>query len=251
MPTGYGPDVPSDVVLAARPTPRGAPHERQRWAEELLDRLTPVMGPLGVVFALVVLGQLLARAGSALATTLAVVGWLLWAAFVLEFAVRLVVAPDRLCFLRHHWWQLVFLALPFLRILRLVRSLRLLRAGRVLSSTLRGSRSAGQLLRGRLGWLAGVVVMVVLGASQLLYEFADFPSYGAALHAAALGAITGEPLGVDGPVAAVAEVLLAGFSVVVFGTLAGALGAFFLQRYAAADPSPTEGEPPSSPRGDD
>jgi voltage-gated potassium channel len=50
-----------------------------------------------------------------------------------------------------------------------------------------------------------------------------------ALHATALGAITGEPLGRSDAFAQITEVLLAIFSVVVFGTLAGTLGAFFLQ----------------------
>ncbi len=42
---------------------------------------------------------------------------------MLEYAARLVIATDRLRFLRRTWWQLLFLALPFLRFLRLVRLL--------------------------------------------------------------------------------------------------------------------------------
>ena len=201
---------------------------RERWAEELLDRLTPVMSALGILFLLVVLGEQFARPGGGLSLLLTVVGWLLWAVFVAEFAARLVVAPDTGRFLRRNWWQVLFLVLPFLRVLRLVRAVRVLRTGRVLSSAVRSSRSARQVLGGRVGWLAVVSAIVVFGSSQLLYEFGGYLTYAEALHAAALAAITGEPLGRPDAFSRLVEVLLAIFSVVVFATLAGTLGAYFL-----------------------
>jgi len=207
--------------------------ERERWAEELLDRLTPAMSALAVVFLLVVLGESLARSGSTLSLAMTVTGWLLWAVFALEFVARTVVAPDTGRFLRRNWWQLLFLVLPFLRILRLVRAVRVLRTGRVLSSAVRSSRSAHRVLGGRLGWLAAVTAITVLGSSQLLYELSRFERYGDALHAAALGAITGEPIAQDDGFSQVLEIGLAAFSVVVFATLAGSLGAYFLETRAS------------------
>lgn len=201
---------------------------REAWAEELLDRLTPTMSALGVLFLLVVLGEQFAQPGSALSTLLSITGWLLWAVFAVEFVTRMVVAPSTGAFLKRNWWQLLFLILPFLRVLRLVRTLRLLRTGRVLSSAVRSSRSARRVLGGRVAWLAVVCAITVLGSSQLLYEFSGYESYGDALHAAALATITGEPLGRPDAFARALEVLLAIFSVVVFATLAGTLGAYFL-----------------------
>ena len=203
--------------------------ERERWADELLDRLTPAMSALGILFVLVVLAEELARESSALSTVLAVAGWLLWAVFVVEFVARMVVAPDTGRFLKRNWWQVLFLVLPFLRFLRLIRSLRFLRTGRVLSSAVRSSRSARRVLGGRVGWLGAVSAITVLGSSQLLYEFGDYARYGEALHAAALATITGEPLARPDAFAQVLEVVLAAFSVVVFATLAGSLGAYFLE----------------------
>jgi len=203
--------------------------ERERLARELLDRLTPAMSALGVLFLLVVLGERLARPGSALGLAMTVIGWLLWLLFVSEFVLRLVVAPDRRSFLRKNWWQVVFLVLPFLRILRLVRSVRLMRTGRVLSSAVRSSRSAHRALGDRVAWLGAVSAIVVLGSSELLYEFGVYSSFGDALHGAALAAITGEPLGQPDPFAKTLEVFLALFSVGVFATLAGSLGAYFLE----------------------
>ncbi|WP_151898378.1 hypothetical protein [Streptomyces sp. C8S0] len=119
---------------------------RDQVARDLLERLTPVMSGLGLLFLLVVIAERLVVPGSGAATALAVAGWVLWAAFVAEFATRLAVASHRGRFLRTNWWQIIFLLLPFLRVLRLLKSLRLLRTGRVVSSTVRSSRSAGRLL---------------------------------------------------------------------------------------------------------
>ncbi len=206
------------------------PDERDAWAQGVLDRLTPAMSALGVLFLLVVLGEQLARPGSPVSAALTVAGWLLWAAFVVEFVARVVVAPDTSQFWRRNWWQLVFLVLPFLRILRLVRAVRVLRSGRVLSSAVRSSRSAHRVLSGRVGWLGAVWAITVLSSSQLLYQFSGYARYGEALHAAALATVTGETLGRADAFSQVLEVVLAVFSVVVFATLAGSLGAFFLER---------------------
>jgi len=213
--------------------PRSAsPPVREAWADELLDRLTPFMSALSIVFLLVVLGEQFAQAGSPMALALTVGGWVLWAVFCGEFVVRLVVAPDRGRFLRRNWWQVVFLVLPFLRFLRLVRTVRLLRTGRVMSSAVRSTRTAANLLGGRVAWLAVMSAIVVLSASQLLYAFSGFDAYGDALHAAALATIAGEPLGLQDSFSRTLDVVLATYSVVVFATLAGSLGAFFLETRA-------------------
>lgn len=220
--------------------------EREIWADELLDRLTPVMSALSVVFVLVVIGESLATSGTALSLGLTVAGWLIWLIFVAEFIARLVVAPKTAEFLKRNWWQVVFLVLPFLRFLRLIRTIRLLRAGRVLSSAVRSSRSARRVLGSRVGWLAVVSAITALGSSQLLYEFEVFDRYGDALHAAALATITGEPIAQPDGFAKVLEVALAAYSVVIFATLAATLGAYFLerQRLTSPDSTPSTTAPP-------
>lgn len=203
--------------------------QREAWSEELLDRLTPLMSALSVLFLLVVIGEYFARPNSPLSAGLTITGWMLWVTFVAEFLARLVVAPNTGRFFRRNWWQIVFLVLPFLRILRLARSLRFLRTGRVLSSAVRSSRSAQRILGGRIAWLAVVSGITILASSQLLYEFGTFTNYGDALRAATLAAVTGAPFAPDDAFAQALEVVLAVYSVVVFATLAGAIGAFFLE----------------------
>jgi voltage-gated potassium channel len=197
--------------------------------EGLARRLDRPMGVLGIIFVLVVLGQSLATEGW-LVTTLTWTGWLLWAVFVTEFAVRAWQAPDRRRFWARNWWQVVFLAVPFLRFARALRVLRVARVSGVLSAAVRGSRSAGRLLSGRIGWLAAVTAVVVLASSQLLYVVGTYDDYASALHGAALATVTGEPLSAEGGIARAVEVVLAVYSVAVFATLAGALGAYFLAR---------------------
>jgi voltage-gated potassium channel len=195
------------------------------------------MGALGLVFLLVVLGQTVTTEPGVVAV-LSVVGWLLWAAFVAELLLRAHLAADRRRFWRRNWWQVLFLALPFLRFaralvllrtLRVARVARLARAGSILSSAVRGSRSAGRLLSGRLGWLAVVTTIVVLAVSQLLQLLGLYDSYATALHDTAMATVTGDRLQAEGAVARVVEVVLATYSVVVFATLAGSLGAYFLR----------------------
>lgn len=202
--------------------------ERERFIDELPERLDPALSVLGIIFLLVVLGQTLADEGSALASWLEWASWSVWALFAAEFVLRLVVAPSKARFFRRNWWQLVFLALPFLRFLRLVRPL--LRGGRVVSSAVRAARSSQRTLSGRLGWLTAVTTIVALASSQLLYEFGDFASYGEALYAASLATVAGEPTRSPTGVGRVLDLLLAIYSVVVFAALAGMLGAFFLEK---------------------
>lgn len=203
--------------------------EREQVADLIAQRLDGPVTVLGIIFLLVVLADTLVEQEGGLKTALGLTGWVLWAFFVAEFVARLVVAPSKTRFLKRNWWQLLFLALPFLRFLRLLRVFA--RGGRVVSSAVRAGRSAASNLAGRVGWLAAVTSIVVLAASQLLFQFGGYENYGEALHAAALGAVSGEPLGREEAFSKVMEVLLALYSVGVFASLAAGLGAYFLEQH--------------------
>jgi voltage-gated potassium channel len=186
------------------------------------------MAGLGLVFMLVVLGQLLARQEAA-ATFLGVAGWILWAVFLGELLLRAHLARSQRAFWSRNWWQVVFLAVPFLRFARVLFALRAARVGAVLGAAVRGSRSAGRMLSNRVWRLTLVTVIVILASSQLLYALGSYQQYGEALHAAALATIAGEPLAADDLFARVLEVVLAAYSVAVFATVAAAVGAYFLR----------------------
>lgn len=203
--------------------------ERERAAERLAEQLDLPFTAAGILFVLVVLAGYLTPPDTALQRLWDITSWLLWACFVLEFGLRLVIAPSTTGYLRRNWWQLVFLAVPFLRFLRaFTRSARL---ARLVSTTTRGTRTARRALGGRIAWLAALTAMVVIAASELLHEFGPpGTSFAQTLHDAALATISGEPLGRTGAVAGFLDVVLAIYAVVVFAALAGSLGAFFLER---------------------
>ncbi|MBQ1076354.1 hypothetical protein KBX06_24815 [Micromonospora sp. C31] len=218
------------------------PSERDATLNGLARRLDKPMGALGVIFVLLVLGQALAR-DPGVSAALTVASWVLWAVFVAEFALRAWLARHRARqFWRRNWWQVIFLAVPFLRFARAATALRAARAGGVITAAVRGSRSAGRLLTDRLAWLAIITTTVVLTVGQLLVLAGAYRGYGEALHDVALTTITGEPLGSPNKLAQIVELLLAVYSVVVFGTLAGALGAYFLSN----DPGNRKDRPPPS-----
>jgi voltage-gated potassium channel len=76
-----------------------------------------------------------------------VASWATWTLFAVDLAVRVVLAPDRLRYLLRHWLDVIVVALPLLRPLRLLRLVPLLR---VLN------RHATTGLRGRLAvYVAG------------------------------------------------------------------------------------------------
>lgn len=221
----------------SRPEAPGPTSEsgRLRTAELLARRLDKPMGILGVIFLFVVLGQLIATE-PVMVSVFTVAGWLFWAVFVAEFLLRAYIAGFSRGFWRKNWWQVVFLLVPFLRFfralqaLRLVRIARLARYGSILSAGVRGSRSAGKLLTSRIGWLTAVTAVVILASSQLLYATGEHTSYAEALYESAMAAITGSGITGTSIFARMVQVLLAIYSVAVFATLAGTLGAYFLRQ---------------------
>lgn len=96
-----------------------------------------------------------------LRTFLEVASWTVWAAFVIDFAVRLWLADERRRYARSHWYDVALIVLPMLRPLRL---LRLLAFARVLNRS-----AAGSLVGKVSAYVAGTAVMALgLGALAVL-----------------------------------------------------------------------------------
>lgn len=199
-------------------------------AETIFSRLHPFMAWLAALFLLVVVGDAVVAGESPFATIFTVAGWVIWGIFVLEFFARMVIAPSAGTFLRRNWWQIVFLVLPFLALLRFLFALRVVRAGRLLSAAVRGTRSAAAGLRSRLATVGAITAIVILMSANLLYEFVGIDPYSEALYRAALAAIVGEPVGRQDGLAKVLDIILSLYSVLIFAAVAGSAGAFFLER---------------------
>lgn len=154
---------------------RRAQRERFELLEHLQSLLEPAMSFLGIVF----LGLLLLDFSS---VEIAFFGQdridtalqLIWIVFLIDFAVRFVVAPAKGAFLRHNWLGALSLALPFLRPLRAfraVRGVRSLSLVRFLGGINRGMRVLRLVTRGRQFAYVGILTAVVAlaGAVGALY----------------------------------------------------------------------------------
>ncbi|MEJ5868158.1 potassium channel family protein [Pseudokineococcus sp. 5B2Z-1] len=131
---------------------------RRRWERRAEWPLTAAAILYLVAYAVPILEPGLATAW---ATTAHVSGWLLWAVFAVDLAVRLVLSEDRGAFLRGHPLDVAVVVLPLLRPLRLLRLITLL-------SVL--NRHAADSLRGRVAVYVGgatVLVVVVAGLAVL------------------------------------------------------------------------------------
>lgn len=87
---------------------------------------------------------------AAVERTLFTIDWIIWAAFAVEYGVRLYLAPRKREFVSHNIIDLVAVLIPFLRPLRVARSaraLRLLRAARGAVFLLRAIDAAQDVLR--------------------------------------------------------------------------------------------------------
>lgn len=103
-----------------------------------------------------------------LESALDALSWAVWAAFAVDFAVRVALAERRGAYVLRHWYDGVFIAVPLLRPLRL---LRLLAFARILNRTAVGT------LSGRVSVYVGggAVTAVALGAVAVLDAERDAP----------------------------------------------------------------------------
>jgi hypothetical protein len=84
------------------------------------------MMALGVVWRALLFVELTGR----LTPGLGALGTAIWAAFLVDFALRLLLAPRKLAFLRRNWLLAISLAVPALRFVRALRVLQVARGAR-------------------------------------------------------------------------------------------------------------------------
>lgn len=160
------------------------------------------------------------------------VSWTVWAAFAVDFAIRLSLAERRGEYAVRHWYDVALIVLPMLRPLRL---LRLLALARVLN------RSAAGSLVGRVTtYVVGVAVMACgLGAIAILdveqeAKGANITTFGDALWWAATTTTTvgyGDrfPVTTQGRFIAVALMLV---GIATVGAITAALAAWMVRQVA-------------------
>jgi voltage-gated potassium channel len=179
------------------------------------------------------------------------VGRVIWGVFVLEFVLRVALAPHKLVFLRRNLVTVVTLALPAvrtLRVFRIITAFRLapvargLRLLRLITSVNRGMKALGSAMARRgLGYVVALTTIVVVAGAAGMYAFEkDVPgglhSYGVAFWwtAMLLTSIGSEywPKTGEGRLLCF---LLSLYGFAVFGYMTASLASFFIGRDAEDD----------------
>ncbi|MBL3559078.1 MULTISPECIES: ion transporter [Marinobacter] len=222
--------------------------ELKRERYELLQRLEGWLETPMLVLAFVWLVLLIIELVRGESMLFYVLGTVIWVVFIIDFAVKLVLAPDKAGYLKSNWLTAIALLLPALRIFRIFRAFRLLRlarAGRslrlvrVVSSLNRGMKALGASLSRRgFGYVIALTVLVTLAGAAGMYAFENevpggLNSYGEALWwTGMIMATMGSeywPQTIEGRVLCV---FLALYAFGVFGYVTAALATFFVGRDA-------------------
>lgn len=209
-------------------------HDLEGWIEKPMIVLSAVWLALLVV-------ELLGHSNR----PLQVLSIAIWVVFILEFALRLALAPNKLKFLAQNAITLVALVVPAFRLVRVVRVLRFARLARgaTLVRVVAGANRSMNALRrtmGRRGLgyvLALTVIICLLGALGMRAFEADGPngaafgSFGDALWCTAMILTTmgsqAWPATGEGRVLAL---LLSIYAFAVFGYVAATLASYFVGR---------------------
>ena len=179
---------------------------------------------------------------------LEVIGTAIWAIFILDFAIRMIVAPNKFSYLKSNWLTLIALVVPAFRILRIARVFRVLQVARaarslrllrVVTSLNRGMKAiSASFGRRGFGYILALTVIVNLAGAAGMYAFENemprgFQSYGAALWWTAMLLTT---MGTEyWPQTAEGRVLcflLSLYGFAVFGYVTAALASYFIGRDA-------------------
>jgi voltage-gated potassium channel len=202
---------------------------------------------LAVVWLVLLIMELTVGTGPLLQLIVSIV----WVIFIVEFAVRLYLSPSRGRFVRRNWVTLIALGLPALRLLAIFKAFRVLAlagtargAGiiRIVGSLNRWMMSLGRTMGRRgFGYVSMLTLFVVFAGGAGMYWFEpDFASYGDALWWTAMMVTTvasGDwPTSNEGRILGL---LLAIYSVAIFGYIAGSLASLFVEQDAASADSPT------------
>ncbi|HXG83610.1 MAG TPA: ion transporter [Pyrinomonadaceae bacterium] len=218
--------------------------ERRGLLEQLEDWLETPLLILGFVWLALLVYEFIWN----LSPALAIFGTIIWIIFILDFAVKFTLAPDKTDYLKNNWLTALALLVPALRVFRIFRVFRVLRAARavrgvrlfrVLTSLNRGMKALGASFGRRgFGYVVALSLIVVLAGAAGMLAFENeveggIKTYGDALWWTAMMITT---IGSEYfPQTAEGRVLcffLALYGFAVFGYVTATLATFFVGRDA-------------------
>ena len=216
------------------------PSEKEDRYAFLRARLHLPMALLGVVWVVSISLEFTLGPAHPAKQSLFYLDWAIWALFLSEYVMFLVLAKDRRRYARKHILDLVIILLPALRVLRLGRVLVILRGTAILGETL---RDAWSVLRKRKFHYLLVLNAAAVGAGSILVHLAEAPvnpffaTYGNCLWWTLVTMITGGygdmySLTAAGKVVAVVLMLL-GISLLSY--FAASLASWFVEKDMAGE----------------
>ena len=217
--------------------------ERWRTLRQLDEWLQTPMLLLSLAWLAIVVLELTSGTSNLLATR----GTAIWIIFILEFALRFTLAPQKLPFLKSNWLTIISLLVPALRLFRafaVIRAARALRGIRLVKIVGTANRSMNALRstlqRRQFGYVAGLTLLILaLGAAGMLsFEPArevegGFTDYGHALWwTGMLIASIGTDFWPTSMEGRLLSALLALYGLAVFGYITATFASFFIGRDA-------------------
>lgn len=220
--------------------------------EEWLE--TPMV-VLGFIWLALLVAEILWGLGGFLQSVVLVI----WGLFVLDFGLRFLLAPHKAVYLRRNWLTALSLAVPALRIGRLVQVARLARVARA-TQTVRLVSVVGSLNRGMralrasmgrhgLQYILALTVLVILVGAAGMWAFESGPdgaqlgNYGEAIWWTAMLVTTiGSERWPATPQGRTLTLLLSVYAVGVLGYITAAIASFLVGRDAESDAAEVAGE---------
>lgn len=241
-------------MVEAGATANKTEEQQDRW--EVLHDLEAWLHTPMIILSFVWLLMVLAEFVWGTSRLIETFGTAIWLVFMAEFILRLLLAPDKLLFLRGNIITIIALLVPAFRLLRAFRVLRLARATRglrlvkVVGTANRGMNALkASLGRRGLGYvLATTVLVALLGAAGMLaFEPASeiaggFTSYADALWWTAMLLTTmGSQFWPQSPEGRLLCLLLSVYGFAVFGYITASFASFFIGQEAKSDESEVAG----------
>lgn len=187
-----------------------------------------------------------------LTPALNVISICIWVIFVIDFTVKLILAPEKIAYLKRSWLVLISLVIPAIRVLRvfrlfrLTRGLRGIRLVKMVASLNRSMKGLSATMHRRgMKYAILLTLFVVFSGAAGMYAFekeAGLESYGEALWwtAMIITSIASEfwPVSGEGKVLCL---LLSIYGFCVFGYITATLASFFVGRDAEEKQAPLAG----------
>ncbi len=216
--------------------------EKERFG--LLRKIDAMLEWPMLVLAMIWLGLLVIELTGSLTHALELLGTVIWIVFILEFILKLTLAPKKLSYIKRNWLTVISLAVPAMRVFRIARIMRLLRLSRaargirlvkVIGSLNRGVRSLGKTMRRRgLKYVLLITAIVIFAGAAGMQAFESsygLKSYGDALWWTVMIMTTlGSDYWPQSAEARILCVLLSVYAFTVFGYVTASIATVFINQ---------------------